>query len=66
VTRFLTHRLVLAGVLGVATLVFLRVLLVPGDSAQGMPGESASPEDTPNGAAGWTSIDRCTRSAPRF
>jgi ABC-type dipeptide/oligopeptide/nickel transport system permease component len=45
--RFLLRRLLLTGpvLLGVATLVFALVHLVPGDPAQVMLGETASPED---------------------
>jgi peptide/nickel transport system permease protein len=47
VTRFLVRRLVLTlpVLLGVATLVFSLVHLVPGDPVQAMLGESASPQD---------------------
>jgi ABC-type dipeptide/oligopeptide/nickel transport system permease component len=47
VTRYLVRRLLLTipVLLGVATLVFALIHLVPGDPAQSMLGESASPED---------------------
>jgi len=47
VTRFLVRRLLLTipVLLGVATLVFSLIHLVPGDPVQSMLGESASPED---------------------
>jgi peptide/nickel transport system permease protein len=47
VTRFLLRRVLLAVpvLLGVATLVFSLIHLVPGDPVQAMLGESASPED---------------------
>jgi ABC-type dipeptide/oligopeptide/nickel transport system permease component len=47
VTRFLLRRLVLTipVLLGVATLVFSLIHLVPGDPVQAMLGESASPQD---------------------
>jgi ABC-type dipeptide/oligopeptide/nickel transport system permease component len=47
VLRYLTRRLLLTipVLLGVATLVFALIHLVPGDPAQSMLGESASPED---------------------
>jgi ABC-type dipeptide/oligopeptide/nickel transport system permease component len=47
VTRFLLRRLLLTipVLLGVATLVFSLIHLVPGDPVQAMLGESASPED---------------------
>ena len=46
-TRFLVRRLLLTipVLLGVATLVFSLIHLVPGDPVQSMLGESASPED---------------------
>ena len=46
-TRFLARRLVLTipVLLGVATLVFSLIHLIPGDPAQAMLGEAASPED---------------------
>jgi peptide/nickel transport system permease protein len=47
VTRFLVRRLVLTVpvLIGVATLVFSLIHLVPGDPVQAMLGESASPQD---------------------
>jgi ABC-type dipeptide/oligopeptide/nickel transport system permease component len=47
VTRFLVRRLLLTipVLIGVATLVFSLIHLVPGDPVQSMLGESASPED---------------------
>jgi peptide/nickel transport system permease protein len=47
VTRFLVRRLLLTVpvLLGVATLVFALIHLVPGDPVQAMLGESASPQD---------------------
>jgi peptide/nickel transport system permease protein len=47
VLRYLTRRLLLTipVLLGVATLVFALIHLVPGDPAQSMLGESASPQD---------------------
>ena len=46
-TRFLLRRLLLTipVLLGVATLVFSLIHLVPGDPVQAMLGESASPQD---------------------
>ncbi|PYR16296.1 MAG: hypothetical protein DMF94_28400, partial [Acidobacteria bacterium] len=46
-TRFLARRLLLTVpvLLGVATLVFSLIHLVPGDPVQAMLGESASPQD---------------------
>ena len=46
-TRFLIRRLLLTipVLLGVATLVFSLIHLVPGDPVQAMLGETASPED---------------------
>src|SRR5678816_2643557 len=47
VTRFLVRRLLLTipVLVGVATLVFSLIHLVPGDPVQAMLGESASPQD---------------------
>jgi len=47
VTRFLVRRLLLTipVLIGVATLVFSLIHLVPGDPVQAMLGESASPQD---------------------
>ena len=47
VLRYLCRRIVLAVpvLLGVATLVFSLIHLVPGDPAQAMLGEGASPQD---------------------
>jgi ABC-type dipeptide/oligopeptide/nickel transport system permease component len=46
VSRFLVRRLVLAipVLLGVATLVFSLIHLIPGDPVQAMLGDAASPE----------------------
>jgi peptide/nickel transport system permease protein len=47
VTRFLVRRLLLAipVLLGVATLVFALIDLVPGDPVQALLGDSATPQD---------------------
>ena len=60
--HFLFRRLLLTipVLLGVATLVFSLIHLVPGDPVQAMLGESASPQDVARAArAGSGSIGRC-------
>ena len=66
--RFLVRRLLLTipVLLGVATLVFSLIHLVPGDPVQAMLGESASPQDIADAARrGSASIGRLSCSTAR-
>ena len=66
--RYLIRRLLLTipVLLGVATLVFALIHLVPGDPAQSMLGEGASAEEVAEAAARRSaSIGRCSRSTAR-
>ena len=64
VVRYLIRRILLTipVLLGVATLVFSLIHLVPGDPAQAMLGEGASPRTSPSCARGSASIARCSSS----
>ena len=66
--RYLIRRLLLTVpvLLGVATLVFALIHLVPGDPAQSMLGEGASAEEVRRCAIRSASIGRCSRSTSSF
>jgi ABC-type dipeptide/oligopeptide/nickel transport system permease component len=59
--RYLLRRLVLTVpvLLGVATLVFALIHLVPGDPAQSMLGESAAPDEVARLRTASASTGRC-------